>query len=118
MGLIDFAYIVFLWGVSVLIIWRSYRKMGEAKRRQFIKELKKPLTIIGVLPFGIGMLLFFTGSASVPGLKIIQHLGVGLLFFGWLVVWVEELVKKEGYAAKSIAMIVIGVSLLIAYIYL
>lgn len=118
MGLINFAYIVFIWVVPVLIIWRSYRKMGEAKRRQFIKELKDPVTVIGVLPFGIGMLLFFTASASVPGLKILQHLGIGLLFIGWLVVWVEELVKKEGNAVKSIAMIAIGVSLLIAYIYL
>lgn len=58
MGIIIFAYIVFLWGIPVLITWRSYRKLGDAERREFIKELKDPVTIFGIAPASIGLLFF------------------------------------------------------------
>ena len=116
MRLIQFIYIVFLWGGSILIAWRSFSKMSEEKRHVVIKEIKDPLFILGVAPITIGLLVFFTGSVSAPGIKVIQHSGIGLMFFGWFVVWMEELVNRNKSTAKSIAMIIMGIFGIAIYI--
>jgi len=64
------------------------------------------------------LLVFLTGSVSASGIKFLHHLGIGLMLFGWFVTWVVDLVKGEENVLKSIVMILIGVSGLIAYIYL
>ena len=118
MRLIQFVYIVLLWGLPILIAWRSFSKMEEEKRREVIKEIKDPLIILGAAPIAIGLLLFFTGSVSAPGIKVLQHSGMGLVFFGWCVACVEELVNRNKSTAKSIAMIAMGIFGVVAYIYL
>ena len=118
MRLIQFVYIVFLWGLPILLTWRSFSKMEEEKRREVIKEIKRPLFILGVAPITVGLLVFFTGSVSVPGIKNLKHSGIGLVFFGWCVVWVEELVNRNKSTVKSIAMIVMGIFGIATYIYL
>lgn len=107
---------MFLWGLPIFLTWRSFRKMGEEKRREVIKEIKEPLFILGVAPLIIGLLVFFTGSVSAPGIKVLQHSGMGLVFFGWFVVSLKELVNRN--TAKSIAMIVLGICGIATYIYL
>lgn len=116
MRLIQFIYIVFLWGGSILIAWRSFSKMSEEKRHVVIKEIKDPLFILGVAPITIGLLVFFTGSVSAPGIKVIQHSGIGLMFFGWFVVWMEELINRNKSTAKSIASIIMGIFGIAIYI--
>lgn len=58
MRLIQFVYIVFLWGLPILLTWRSFSKMEEEKRREIIKEMKEPLFILGIAPVTIGLLVF------------------------------------------------------------
>lgn len=116
MRLLQFIYIVFLWGLPILLTWRSFSKMDEEKRREIIKETKNPLFILGVAPLIIGLLVFCTGSVLATGIKILQHVGIGLVFFGWCVVWVKELVNES--TPKSIAMIVLGICGIVTYIYL
>lgn len=118
MRLILFIYIVFLWGLPILFAWRSFNKMEEEKRRVVIKEIKEPLFIFGAAPITIGLLVFFTGSVSAPGIKVLQHSGMGLVFLGWCVAWVEELVNRNKSTLKSIAMIAMGIFGMVAYIYL
>ena len=117
---IQFIYIVLLWGLPILFAWRSFSKMEIEKRRQVIKEIKEPIFIFGAAPITIGLLVFFTGSVSAPGIKVLQHSGMGLVFFGWCVAWVEELVNRNKSTAKSksIAMIAMGIFGMFAYIYL
>ncbi|HJF30847.1 MAG TPA: hypothetical protein K8V56_03590 [Sporosarcina psychrophila] len=90
--------------------------MSEEKRHVVIKEIKDPLFILGVAPITIGLLVFFTGSVSAPGIKVIQHSGIGLMFFGWFVVWMEELVNRNKSTAKSIASIIMGIFGIAIYI--
>ncbi|WP_342512408.1 hypothetical protein MKY34_17560 [Sporosarcina sp. FSL K6-1522] len=118
MRLIQFVYIVFLWGLPILLTWRSFSKMEEEKRREIIKEMKEPLFILGIAPVTIGLLVFFTGSISAPGIKVLQHSGIGFVFFGWCVMWVEELVNRNKSTVKGIAMIAIGIFGVVAYIFL
>ncbi|MEK5068641.1 hypothetical protein [Sporosarcina sp. FSL K6-1508] len=90
--------------------------MSEEKRHVVIKEIKDPLFILGVAPITIGLLVFFTGSVSAPGIKVIQHSGIGLMFFGWFVVWMEELINRNKSTAKSIASIIMGIFGIAIYI--
>lgn len=91
--------------------------MEEEKRIEIIKEIKN-LSTFGIVPIGIGLLIFLTGSVSASGIKGLQHLGIGLISFGWFLTWVIGLVKGEEDAAKSIGMIVIGIFGIATYIYL
>lgn len=118
MRLIQFVYIVLLWGLPILIAWRSFSKMEEEKRREVIKEIKDPLFILGAAPITIGLLVYCTGSVSATGIKVLHHSGIGLVFFGWCVACVEELVNRNKSTAKSIAMIVMGIFGIATYIYL
>ncbi|NYF26123.1 hypothetical protein [Sporosarcina sp. JAI121] len=92
--------------------------MEKEKRREISKEIKAPLFILGVAPIIIGLLVILTGSVSAPGIKVLQHSGIGLVFFGWCVVWVEGLVNRNKSTAKSIAMIVMWIIDIVTYIYL
>lgn len=116
MRLIQFVYIVFLWGLPILLTWRSFTKMEEEKRREVIIEMKDPLFTLGAAPLIIGLLVYFTGSAIV--IKVLQHSGIGLVFFGWFVVWVEELVNRNKSTVKGIAMVGLGIFGIATYIYL
>lgn len=118
MRLIQFGYIVFLWGLPILLIWRSFTKMEEEKRIEVIKEIKEPLFFLGATPVFIGLLVYFTGSVSATGIKVLQHSGIGLMLFGWCVVCVEELVNKNKSTAKGIAMIGLCIFGIVTYIYL
>lgn len=71
MMLIQFVYIVFLWGLPIVFTWRSFTKMEEEKRRDVIKEIKDPLFILGAAPLIIGLLVYFTGSVSATGIKVL-----------------------------------------------
>ena len=118
MRIIQFVYIVLLWGLPILFTWRSFNKMEEEKRREVIKEIKAPLFMLGPAPLTIGLLVFFTGSVSAPGIKVLQHSGMGLMFFGWCVMWVWELLNKNKSTVKSIVMLIMGILGVVAYIYL
>jgi hypothetical protein len=118
MRLIQVIYIVLIWIMPILGAWYSFRKMGEEKQIELIKEIRHPLSILGIIPIFFGLLVFLTGSVSAPGIKVLHDFGIGLMLFGWFVTWVVGLVKGEENPLKSIAMILIGVSGLIAYIYL
>ena len=116
MKLIQFVYIMLLWGLPIVLTWRSFTKMEEEKRRNVIKEMKDPLFMLGAAPLTIGLLVYLTGSAT--GIKVLQHSGIGLVFFGWFVVWVEELVNRDKSTAKGIAMIALGMFGIVAYMYI
>ncbi|MEK4486084.1 hypothetical protein MHH81_10910 [Psychrobacillus sp. FSL H8-0484] len=118
MSLIQVIYIVLIWAIPILGSWYSFRKMGKEKQIELIKEIRHPLSILGIIPIFIGLLVFLTGSVSASGIEVLRHLGIGLTFFGWFVNWLVGLIKGEEKAFKSIVMILIGVSVLIAYIYL
>ena len=115
MSLIQVIYIVLIW---VILPWYSFSKMAEEKQIELIKEIRHPLSIFGIIPIFIGLLIFLTGFVLASSINILSHLGIGLMLFGWFVIWVVGFIKGEEKAFKSIVMILIGVSLLITYIYL
>lgn len=117
-SLIQVIYIVLIWAIPILGSWYSFRKMEEEKQIELIREFRHPLSILGIIPMFVGLLVFLSGSVLASGLTVLRHLGIGLMLFGWFVPWVVGLVKGEKKAFKSIAMILIGVSVLIAYVYL
>ena len=118
MSLIKVIYIVLIWAMPILGTWYSFRKMREEKQIELLKEIRQPLSIFGIIPIFIGLLVFLTGSVSVSGIKVLRYLGIGLMLFGWVVTWVVSLVNGEENVVKSIAMILIGVFGLLAYIYM
>ena len=115
MSLIQVIYIVLIWAI---LPWYSFSKIGEEKQIELIKEIRHPLSILGIIPIFIGLLILLTGFVLASSINVISHLGIGLMLFGWFVIWVVGLIKGEEKAFKSIVMILIGVSLLITYIYL
>ena len=82
-SLIQGVYIVLIWALPILGAWYSYRKMGEVNQIELIKEIKLPLSILGITPIFIGLLVFLTGSDSASGVKVLHRLGIGLMLFGW-----------------------------------
>ncbi|MGB2871134.1 hypothetical protein [Psychrobacillus psychrotolerans] len=92
--------------------------MKKEKQIELIKEWRNPLSILGVMPIFIGLLVYLTGSVAASDIKVLRDLGIALALFGWLVIWVVGLLKGEENTFKCITMILIGISVLIAYIYL
>jgi len=92
--------------------------MNENKRKEIIKEVKKPLFIFGIAPLFIGYLIFLSGSVLALGLKEVQHFGIGLVSLGWFIVWVVNLISIEESVIKSLSMIIVGIFGVIVYIYL
>lgn len=118
MTIFKVTYILLIWIIPILGSLYSFRKLKEEKQIELIKELRHPLSYLGIIPIFIGLLVFLTGSTSASGIKALSHLGIGLMLFGWFVTWVIRLVKREESTFKSIAMTLIGVFVLIAYMYL
>lgn len=114
MKFIQFLYIIILWGLPILLIWHSFRKMTEEKREQVREEINTLIFWISVAPIIIGLLLFLTSSVSAPKIKVLEYFGIGLLFVGWAVLWGEELINRS--KRKGIGMIAIGGFVLIIYI--
>lgn len=111
-------YLAFIWIVPTLLSWYSFTKMMEDERQEIVKEIKKPLFIFSIAPLVIGFLVFLSGSVLALGLKVVQHFGIGLVFFGWLVMWLVNLISKEKSMTKSLFMIIAGAFGVIIYIYL
>ncbi|MEK4521872.1 hypothetical protein NSQ95_10150 [Psychrobacillus sp. FSL W7-1457] len=118
MSLIQVIYIVLIWTIPSMGCWYSFRKMENEKQIKVIKELGNPLSILGIIPSFIGFLVYLTGSVAASDIKVLRDLGIALALFGWFVIWGVGLIKGEGNTIKCIAMILIGISVLIAYIYL
>lgn len=111
-------YVAIIWVVPFLLSWRAFRKMNEKERQEIIIGIKNPLFILSILPLIIGFLVFLTGSVFALGSRIMQNFGISLVFFGWFVLWVVNLMKKNESVTKSLSMIVIGIFGVIVYIYL
>lgn len=118
MSLIQVIYIVLIWTIPSLGSWYSFKKMEKKKQIELIKEWRNPLSILGIIPGFIGFLVYLTGSVVASDIKVLRDLGIALALFGWFVIWVVGLIKGEESTFKCIAMISIGISVLIAYIYL
>lgn len=118
LSLIQVIYIVLIWTIPSLGSWYSFRKMEKEKQIELIKEWRNPLSILGIIPSFIGLLVYLTGSVAASDIKVLRDLGIALALFGWFVIWVVGLIKGEENTFKCIAMILIGISVLIAYIYL
>lgn len=118
LSLIKVIYIVLIWTIPSLGSWYSFRKMEKEKQIELIKELRNSLSILGIIPSLIGLLVYLTGSVAASGIKVLRDLGIALALFGWFVIWGLGLIKGEENTFKCIAMILVGISVLIAYIYL
>ena len=118
LSLIQVIYIVLIWTIPSLGSWNSFRKMEKEKQIELIKEWRSPLSILGIIPSFIGLLVYLTGSVAASDIKVLRDLGIALALFGWFVIWIVGLIKGEENTFKCIAMILIGISVLIAYIYL
>ena len=92
--------------------------MEKEKQIELIKKLRSPLSILGIIPSFIGLLVYLTGSVAASDIKVLRDLGIALALFGWSLIWVVGLIKGEENTFKCIGMILIGISVLIAYIYL
>ena len=92
--------------------------MEKEKQIELIKKLRSPLSILGIIPSFIGLLVYLTGSVAASDIKVLRDLGIALALFGWSLIWVVGLIKGEENTFKCITMILIGISVLIAYIYL
>lgn len=110
--------LVLIWVVPVMLSYRSYRRLQKEERQDLKQEIGSPLIFFTYVPFVIGVFLFLSGSEAVAGLKAVQHAGMASAFFGWIVLWIGNLVTKAESAAKSLSMIAIGILVLVANIYL
>ena len=118
LSLIQVTYIVLIWTIPSMGSWYSFRKMENEKQIKVIKELRNPLSILGIIPSFIGFLVYLTGSVAASDIKVLRDLGMALALFGWFVIWGVGLKKGEENSFKCITKILIGISVLIAYIYL
>ena len=62
-------YIVLIWTIPSLGSWNSFRKMEKEKQIEHIKKLRSPLSILGIIPSFIGLLVYLTGSVAASDIK-------------------------------------------------
>ncbi len=110
--------VVLIWVVPVLLSYLSYRRLQKEERQELKQEIGSPLIFFTYVPFVIGVLLFLSGSEAVTGLKAVQDAGMASAFFGWIVLWIGNVVTKAESAARSFSMIDVGIFVLVAYVQL
>ncbi|WJY27303.1 hypothetical protein [Sporosarcina trichiuri] len=109
--------LVLIWVVPALLSYQSYRRLQKEEHEELKQEIGSPLIFFTYIPFVIGVLLFLSGSEAVTGLKAVQDAGMANAFFGWIVLWIGNVVTKAESAARSLSMIAVGTLVLIAYVH-
>ena len=118
MDILNILFVVFVWTMTLKDGWNHYRKLEKKKWATLRKDLRKPYTIFGLLPFTLGYLLFLTGSRAGLGIRGLRIVGLCLFFFGGTVILLLNLKSGKKIPLKCIAMILLGASILIASIFL
>lgn len=118
MEMFQWIAVVLIWILPVLLSYQSYKRLQKEEREELKQEIGSPLIFFAYIPFVIGVLLFLSGSEAVAGLKAVQDAGMASAFFGWIVLWIGNLVTKAESTARSLSMIAAGILVLTAYIHL
>ncbi|WP_286137293.1 hypothetical protein [Bacillus sp. 7894-2] len=72
--------IIFIWVIPFFFFKNAYKKMDKKEQQDVKKELKNPFFFLLFGGSCIGFQVFTTGSISE--IKIIQHIGSGLVCIG------------------------------------
>ncbi|WP_144264362.1 hypothetical protein [Edaphobacillus lindanitolerans] len=115
--MIQYLFFLLLWGVPSLQIWHSLENLDKDERVKVRREIKEPLFQFGILPMGIGLPIYLTGSVLGLDIPVVRHIGAGLIIFGWMVAGTAELTGSDRNVLKGIGMIAAGVLGTGAYLY-
>ncbi|KAF0820850.1 hypothetical protein [Cytobacillus sp. FSL R5-0377] len=97
--------IIFIWVAPFFFFQNAYKKMSKKEQQDVKIELKNPFFFLTFGGCCIGFQVFITGSISE--IKIIQHIGSGLVFIGLVTACVSTFRQRQ--FKKSFALMMIGI---------
>lgn len=116
MELIRVLFLISVWVIPIIFVTNTYLKMNKEEQEKFRGELKRPSVLFGLGIPVIGLLIFSTGFIST--MKLLQHIGVIMVFISWLTTGVISWKKRKTGFITSAGLILLGVIGLVAYSYL
>ncbi|MGN7175885.1 hypothetical protein BK139_07630 [Paenibacillus sp. FSL R5-0490] len=104
--------IIFIWVAPFFFFKNAYKKMDKKEQQDVKIELKNPFFLLIFGGCCIGFQVFITGSISE--IKIIQHIGAGLGFIGFVSGCMAAFRRR--LVIKGLALLIVGIISIIVYI--
>ena len=120
MDSIQVLFLIVIWSLPIIIFTTYYLKLdkeGQKNLRNEIKiEIKKPSILFGLGVPVIGLMLLFSGSISE--MKPFTQIGLIILIISCFAIGIEGWIKKERKFSSNASLMLWGLILTVAYIYL
>src|SRR5690554_5724188 len=116
MVLIRNLFLISLWVIPIIFMMNTYLKMSKEEQEKFRVELKRPSVLFGLGIPVMGLLFFSTGLIST--MKLLQHIGVIMVFISWFTTSVLSWKNRKTNLITNAGLILLGVIGLVAYSYL
>lgn len=104
--------IILIWAIPIFLFIKTYKKMEKEEQQDAREELKSPSFLLIFVGGCIGFQVFITGSISE--IKIIQHIGAGLVFIGFVSGCMAAFRQRK--VIKGLALMIVGIIGTIVYI--
>lgn len=96
--------IILIWAIPIFFFIKTYKKMDKEEQQDVKGELKNPSFLLIFGGCWIGFQVFITGSISE--IKIIQHIGAGLVFIGFISGCMAAF--RQRHVKKGLALMLAG----------
>ena len=116
MDFIQILSLIAIWGFPIGMLITSYLKLNKEDREKSRNELKQTSILFSLGIPVIGLLLFFSGIVS--GIKSLDHIGALILIVSCFAIAINGSIKKKRRFLESAFLILWGLILIVAYIYL
>lgn len=112
MQLIQAISLIAIWVIPTLLMINTYLKMSSEERNEMKAELKQVSVLFGIgLPV-LGLLLYYSGF--ILTIKLLQYIGMGLVFIGLVTNSILAWKKKKINFMLSIGIILLSASAMVA----
>lgn len=108
MQLIQVISLIAIWVIPALLMILTYLKMSAEERKEIKAEFKQISVLLGVVCPVLGLLLYFSGF--ILTMKLLQFIGMGMVFIGFVAISILGWKKKKISFVMSVGLILLCVS--------
>ena len=105
MQLIQVLFLIAIWVIPALLMINTYLKMSAEERKEIKAEFKQASVLLGVGFPVLGLLLYFSGF--ILTIKLLQFIGMGLVFIGFVTISILGWKRKKINFMLSIGIILL-----------
>ena len=114
--MIPILIVILIWVIPIILVTNAYLKMEKDVQQQVKNEFKNSLVFMCVTLSVIGILLLQSGI--ILAIKLIQHIGVIMVFVGWFISTIVGWRKGKISLFKCFGFIFLGILGITLYIFL